>query len=70
VHAETENPKDGILSRRNFTIVVLPEPEGAEKIMALAKIEFILFELRLTDFGFNVIYECVGDCFSFKFCLY
>ena len=50
-----------MLSSRYFTIVVLPEPEGAEKIMALVEIEFILLELRLTNFGFNFINECGGN---------
>jgi hypothetical protein len=31
VHAEIEKPKLELVAKRCFTIVVLPEPDGAEK---------------------------------------
>jgi hypothetical protein len=34
VQAEIENPKFGVLEMRCLTIVVFPEPDGAEKIIA------------------------------------
>jgi hypothetical protein len=35
VHAEMEKPRLVLVSRSLLTIVVLPEPEGAEKIISL-----------------------------------
>jgi hypothetical protein len=38
VEAEIENPRSELVLRRCLTIVVFPEPEGAEKISALPAI--------------------------------
>jgi hypothetical protein len=35
VEADIENPKSELFSKRCFTMVVFPEPDGAEKIIAL-----------------------------------
>jgi len=62
--AEIENPREGILSRRYFTMVVFPEPDGAENIKTFP---CCISLNSLPDFHFYGINQVGRDGLFFDF---